>query len=129
MNIHGITYTGRTPIRSASGGLESGSIATGILVCVYMYICIYVYMYICILEYRSLCSRILALLWRCGVGRRTALMSDAAVLLTKKNIYQNGLIRFKNLKLVKLILNFIFIKSYDPGSITLAVIVKTLFGT
>ena len=32
-------------------------------------------------------------------------------------------------KLVKLILNFIFIKSYDPGYITLAVIVKTLFGT
>ena len=37
-----------------------------------------------ILEYRSLRSRILALRYRCGVGRRTARMSDAAVLLTKK---------------------------------------------
>ena len=52
-----------------------------------------------------------------------ALMSDAAVLLTKKK--QNGLIRFKMSKLVKLILNFLFIKFYDPGSFTLAVIVKT----
>ena len=82
----------------------------------------YIYIYIYLLESRSLRSRILTLRWRCGVGRRTARMSDAAVLLTKK--YQNGLIRFKILKLVKLILNFLFIKSYDPGSFTLAVIVK-----
>ena len=54
--------------------------------------------YIYILEYRSLRSRILALRWRCGVGRRTACMSDAAVLLTKKN--QNDLISFKFSKLV-----------------------------
>ena len=45
----------------------------------------------------------------------------------KKN--QNGLIRFKISKLVKLILNFLFVKFYDPGSFTLAVIVKTLIGT
>ena len=39
-----------------------------------MYIQIYIY----ILESLSLRSRILALRWRCGVGRRTARMSDAA---------------------------------------------------
>ena len=38
-------------------------------------------------------------------------------------------IRFKISKLVKLILKFLFIKLYDPGSFTLAVIIKTLIGT
>ena len=44
----------------------------------------YIYIYIYLLESRSLRSRILALRWRCGVGLRTARMSDAAFLLTKK---------------------------------------------
>ena len=48
------------------------------------------------------------------------------VVYSKKN--QNGLIRFKILKLVKLILNFLYVKFYDPGSFTLAVIVKTPIG-
>ena len=66
----------------------------------------------------------------CGVGWRTARMSDAAVLLTKKIIKdKNSLMRFKILKLVKHILNFLYIKFYDPGSFTLAVIVKTPIGT
>ena len=45
------------PPRSASGGLESGSVATGILVYIYIYIFIYmcvyifIYMYICIYIY------------------------------------------------------------------------------
>ena len=39
---------------------------------------IQIYVYIYILESRLLRSRILALRWRCGVGRRTARMSDAA---------------------------------------------------
>ena len=42
---------------------------------------------------------------------------------------KNGLLRFKISQLVKLILNFLFIKFYDPGSFTLAVIVKTPIGT
>ena len=48
------------------------------------HIYIYIYIYIYILESRSLRSRILALRWRCGVGRRTARISDIAGLLTKK---------------------------------------------
>ena len=51
-------------------------------------------------------------------------MSDAAVLPTKKR-NQNGLIRFKISKLIKLIFNFLSIKFYDFGFLTLAVIVKT----
>ena len=53
-------------------------------------------------------------------------MSDAVVLLSKKWF---GLIRFKISKLVKLILNFLFSKFYDPGFVTLAVIIKTPIGT
>ena len=68
---------------------------------IYIYVSIYtfIYIYIFILEYRSLLSRILALRLRCGVGRRTALMSYAAILLTKKN-NQNVLIRFKISKII-----------------------------
>ena len=84
-------------------------------------------MYIHILEYRSLRSRILALRLCCGVDRRTAHMSDAAVLLTKKN--QNGLIRFKISKCVKLTFNLLFCKFYDTGAFTLAMIVETPMGT
>ena len=85
------------------------------------------YIYIYILEYRSLRSQILALRQRCGMYSRMARMSDATVLLTKKN--QKGLIKFKIPKPLKHILNFLFIKFYDSGNFILAVIVKTPIGT
>ena len=55
-------------------------------------------------------------------------MSDAAGLLTKKK-NQNGLTRLKISKFVELILKLLFFKFNDPGSFTLAVIVKTPIGT
>ena len=62
---------------------------------------IYIYIYIYILEYRSLCSRILALCWRCGSSSRTARMSDAADLLTIKQSEWSDQVQNFNKKVLK----------------------------
>ena len=77
--------------------IEHGKVDKSLSQSIYIYIYIFIFIkYIYILESRSLRSRILALRWRCGVGRRTARMSDAAVLLTKKySKWSNQIQNFK----------------------------------
>ena len=83
-----------------------------IYLCIYIYINMHIHIYIYILESRSLRSRILALRWCCGVGWRTARMSDAA------NIHNVALLLNININFRIHIIVFLKLGCHYPKSLS-----------